>query len=170
MYKKINNFNKINKGMAILYTIIIISIIIAVSLGIMSLIIKEKVLARVARNSLDARTGADTGLECMLYLDKAPSKFIDPSSSSYAGAFTTFCGRDISGNSVSYDVIALSGTVSDYTYYVASTSSVDGPCFEAYLYRDTSVTPNTTRVDIQGYNICDTTNPNSVQRGIIAEY
>ncbi len=158
------------KGVALLFTIVIISIALSITLGVISLILKENVLSNVAKNSLEARTSADVGLECMLYLDKAPSKFLDPASSSYSGAFTTLCGRDASNNTVSYDVIALSGTISAYTYYVASTSSVDGPCFEAYLYRDISVTPNETTIDIQGYNICDTTNPNSVQRGIIAEY
>lgn len=158
------------KGVALLFTIVIISIALSVTLGVISLILKENVLSNVAKNSLEARTAADVGLECMLYLDKAPSKFLDPNSSSYSGAFTTLCGRDTSNNAVSYDVIALSGTISAYTYYVASTSSVSGPCFEAYLTRDISVTPNETIIDIQGYNICDTTNPNSVQRGIIAEY
>ena len=136
----------------------------------MSFILKEKILSSVAKNSLDARSAADVGLECMLFLDKAPSRFLDPGSSSYSGTFTQLCGRDTSGNSVSYDVIALSGTVSEYVYYLGTTSSVDGPCFEAYLYRDLSVTPNTTKIEVQGYNICDTTNPRSVQRGIIAEY
>ena len=161
---------KSNKGFAMIYTMLIITVITAVSFGALTLILKEKNLSKVARNSLDARSAADVGLECMLYLDKAPSKFLDPSSTSYSGTFTTLCGRDTSSNSVSYDVIALSGSSISYTYYVASTSSVDGQCFEAYLYRDISVTPNTTRVDVQGYNICDITNTNSVQRGIIAEY
>lgn len=163
---------KINKqkGIAMLYTIIIISVVITVTLGAMSFVIKEKTLSSVAKNSLDARASADVGLECMLYLDKAPSKFLDPNLPAYMGTFTQLCGRDASGNSISYDVIALSGSPSGYVYYLGTTSGVTGPCFEAYLYRDISVTPNTTKIEIQGYNICDTTNPRSVQRGIIAEY
>lgn len=168
-------FRRVNTtGFAILYVMIIIAIILAVSLATINLINKEQALARVARESLNARSSADTGLECMLSTDKYPGQF---NPSNYSAPFTINCGRDNSGNAVSYTVTCLSScsTTGNYAYSVKATSygSVNGPCFEADLTRTigTSPAPDTTKINIFGYNTClNSKIGQQVQRGIIIDY
>ncbi len=169
-----NNISKIkkinpNSGFAILYAMLVIAAITALSLGTISLIVREKNLSSIANYSLNARASADVGLECMLYLDKAgiSFRFVDPTV--YSGPYTTFCGRDNSGNSVSYTITLTSSSPSKYIYSVLPTTTPTGPCFSGILER-TIGAPDTTKIDIQGYNICDPTNLSRVERGILVDY
>lgn len=159
------------KGFAILYVMLIISLVLAASFGVINLISREKALSRIARDSLNARASADVGLECMLFMDKAPTQyFLDPLDPNFGTRMTSInCGRDNAGNPVAYTVF-LSGSLpgTSYTYDIYATSLPTGPCFTASLVR--TMVPFSTRMDIYGYNICDPTSTVRVQRGIIAEY
>lgn len=169
--------NKKNSGFAILYVMLIISLVLAASLGVVNLISREKALSRIARDSLNARAAADVGLECMLFMDKAPTKyFFDPADVNFGTRLTTInCGRDNAGNPVAY-TIALASSIpgTSYTYNVSATPTSTtpfvpvGPCFSASLVR--TMVPIATRVDIYGYNICNPNDTSRVQRGIVAEY
>ena len=161
-------------GFAILYVMIIIAIILAVSLATINLISKEMRLARVARESLGARSAADTGLECMLMMGKAgASFFIDPNGSG-TPTTTVYCGRDNNLSAVKYKIIQGTYSSSMYKYEVEidyTPSSIPGPCFEADLVRDISGTPAKTTINIFGYNTCDSSKlGQQVQRGIIVDY
>lgn len=154
-------------GFAILYTMLIIAIALSVTLGVASLVYRERALSRIGRDSLSARASADVGMECMLYKDKMPTQFdpiMNPTS------FPMNCGRDSMGNTIMYIATLASSTPSAYSYNVAAVSSPDGPCYKAYIQRDLTATPITTKIEVYGYNICDSTNSLRVERGIIAEY
>jgi hypothetical protein len=149
---------------------IIIAIILAVSLATINLISKEMRLARVARESLGARSAADTGLECMLMMDKQPTQFKADGSTS---PFTNYCGRDNNGNSVEYTMTWSDLGGGNYKYDVEATNygSIDGPCFDSDIVRDTTVSPEDTKINIFGYNTCDSSKlGQQVQRGIIVDY
>lgn len=154
-------------GFAILYTMLIIAIALALSMGVANLVYKERNLSRIGRDSLAARAAADMGMECVLFNDKGPSQF-DPVR--HPGSFPIECGRDSAGNIVRYTVSLSSRTPRGYTYTLGAAIPVSGPCFKAYLERDITKTPVATKVDVFGYNICDQNNPARVERGIIAEY
>ena len=156
-----------SSGFAILYTVLIIALIVGVSVGVVNLITQEKSLSRIAKDSLAARVSADVGMECMLYKDKMPTAF-DPNVNPLT--FFIDCGRDNFGNGITYQIDLASSTASGYTYNITARGSVTGPCFKSYLQRDLTTTPITTKIDIYGYNICDSTSPQRVERGIIAEY
>lgn len=169
MYK--NNIklkNNKDSGFAILYVMLVIAITLTSSIAIIKLVSRESTLSKSARDSLNARASADVGLECMLFMDKAPSSF-DPIAN--PGTFTTDCGRDFSGTNISYNVTLTSSSGSGYNYSVTPVSSnIDGPCFKGYIVRDTSGLPIKTRIDIFGYNTCKTGALSKVERGIVAEY
>ncbi len=159
-----------NSGFAILYTMMIITIAVGISMGVANMVYKERSLSRIGRDSLNARAAADVGMECMLAKDKMPT-FFDPT----LGSFALTCGRDSSGNPVNYMATLTSTTPSappytSYKYTVDIINPVTGPCFVGYLDRDTSVVPSKTNISVQGYNICSNTNPARVERGILATY
>jgi hypothetical protein len=154
-------------GFAILYTVLIITIAVTLSMNVSSLITKERALSRVARNSIDARAAADVGMECMLYKDKMPTEFDVTRNPIF---FMFNCGRDSAGNPVNYNATLTTSTTSAFEYSISTVSSVTGPCFKAYLNRDLTTVPASTKVQVYGYNICDITNPNRVERGVEANY
>ncbi len=156
-----------HKGFAILYTMLIVTMALSLSVGVANLAYKERSLTRLGRDSLGARAAADVGMECMLYNDKVPTQF-DPNRNPVQ--FPMFCGRDDQGTPVNYFATLTSSSSSNYVYTVDIAVPVNGACFKAYIERDLLAVPIATKIDVFGYNICDTANPNRVERGIIAEY
>lgn len=154
-------------GFAILYTILVITIALTLSMNVSSIIVKERSLSRVARNSIDARAAADMGMECMLFRDKMPTEF-DVVRNPMLFVFN--CGLDRNNNPVNYIATLTASTTSGFEYSVSNNSSVDGACFKAYLNRDLTTAPFSTRIQVYGYNICDITNSDRVERGVEANY
>ena len=156
-----------SKGFALLYTILIISVIVTLAIGTSNLVAKERRLSLIARQSLSARSAADAGMECMLYHDKLPTQF-DPALN--PGGFSFVCGVDSGGNPILYTASFSGVPTGVYTYSVATSLSTNDPCFSAYLRRDMAALPPTTVLDVFGYNFCDQNAAGRVQRGIVAEY
>ncbi len=158
---------KDERGFAILYTMLIITMALSLTVGVANVIYKERSLTRLGRDSLNARASADVGMECMLYNDKLPTRF-DPNLNPVS--FQIVCGRDSMGAPVNYTATLTSSSSSSYVYTVDITNPVNGTCFKSYLERDLVAVPVATKIDVFGYNICDVNNPQRVERGIIAEY
>lgn len=156
-------------GFAILYTMMIIAIAMALSMGIIDLIMNQRSLSNIARESLASRSAADVGLECILYLDKLT---VNGSNFDYANtnARTNIdCGKDLAGTAINYTITRVGTT--GYVYTVSTTSSassIDGPCFNAYYTH--TLAPLETKIDIFGYNKCNPSDPIRAERGIIAQY
>lgn len=62
--------NKNQKGFVALFTVLLVSVILAMALGIASLSLKEIVLSSTASDGNKAFYAADSGIECALYLEK----------------------------------------------------------------------------------------------------
>jgi len=63
-----NNFTtKDQHGFVILFAVLISAIILLIGTGILSITVKETILASTARESQISINAADTGVECMLY-------------------------------------------------------------------------------------------------------
>lgn len=60
---------KKDKGFAMLFTVLVISIILAIALGIADLTFKQTLLSSLARDSQLAFYQADAGVECGMYYD-----------------------------------------------------------------------------------------------------
>lgn len=141
-------------GFAILYAVLVASLLLSIGLAIFNLTIKELLLSSLGRDSQFAFYAADTGAECALYWDFEEDAFATSTTS------TINCGG--------VDIPNMGGG----GYGVPSIFTID---FSPEPYCTTvSVTkytaPVRTVVEARGYNTCDTANPRRVERAIRATY
>jgi len=111
------------KGYLILFAVVISSIVLAIGLGIMSIVNKGLILASAGRASQFAFYAADTGIECALYWDRVHSGFgvtVFPTStsSSIPGSGVMCAGEDIAGTwTVSGQTANAANTTFELTRY-----------------------------------------------------
>lgn len=154
-------FTKIKKqkGYAILFTVIIIGAISALTAGLSNTIFKQLILSSLVKSSQSAFYQADTAGDCALYAD-----LVNPSSIVTAGGSWT-CG----GSSLLVTPMANGG----YTIYPTSGTSAE-PCFRIDVTKTTQgVVPDDiilTEIIARGYNICDISNSRVVEREIDINY
>lgn len=145
-----------NRGFAMLFTVLIISIVLAISLGVSNIVFKQTILSGTARSSFEAFTQADRGVECGQY---AETKIMRSSSTSFPATFD--CGGT-----------AFTLTPSPVGYSLNSALvSVNDPCFKVdVVYTPPVPAPGggapTPGVEItsHGYNRCDLTSDRTVER------
>jgi hypothetical protein len=153
--KNNNKKNKIyNTGFAMLYSVLVASILLSIGLAIFNLTIKELLLSSLGRDSQFAFYAADTGAECALYWDFQEDAFATSTTSSIECASTVI--ENMGG--VGY------GTPSVFTIDF----SPEPYCTTVSVTKYDS--PKKTVVEARGYNTCDTTNPRRVERAIRATY
>ena len=90
MKNKDYNFKK---GIALFYALIIISIVMAVSLAVFSLISGGLPLAEIIKNSQKAFFAADAGAECVLYWDIKEDAFDSSNPKDITCAESTFTNQ-----------------------------------------------------------------------------
>ncbi|MBT3282827.1 hypothetical protein HON59_02370 [bacterium] len=151
---KNNKSLKSKAGFAILYSVLIASILLSIGLAIFNLTIKELLLSSLGRDSQFAFYAADTGAECAFYWDFHADAFATSSLSSIE------CAGNVIGN------------MGGGGYGVPSTFTLD---FSPEPYCTiVSVTkydaPARTVIEARGYNTCDSANPRRVERAIRATY
>lgn len=156
-------------GYILLLTVLIVSIILAISFGIYSLSIKEVILASFLRDSQRAFSAADRGVECALYWDMAypqngmpytifasSTAYIAPGNLSSAecdskqlnnAAITSWSVSELTATQGTTDLSLL---FDDGTYSEINVKKVD---------LDTTIRVN-------GYNSKDMLNPRQTQRTI----
>jgi hypothetical protein len=159
MYKFLNKKSNRNNGYAILFTIIIISSILAMGAGISSSILKQVVLSSTARSSQIAFYEADTAIECAIYASQILDLATLPS--------PWQCGLDESGNPIDLNV----NVVGTDMYRLDVNLPFSGPCFNTDINKSTSVpSPYVVDIKARGYNICDPADIHQVERGLEANY
>lgn len=146
---------KNNRGFALLYAVMLSSIILAITLGIVNISLKEIKFSTSAKDTDDAFFAADTGAECALFNDKSTS--FTP-----GGSGTVTC----LGNA-----IPLSGTYPVQTFIISKLGSVAQGCVKVTVDKAT-YSPKTWVVS-KGYNdggvSCNPT-PNTVERQLELTY
>lgn len=155
---KIIKFKKDNKGYAILFTVVVVGIISAITIGLTNAAYKQMMLSSVARDSTSAFYQADIATECAMYADN----------------------MDILSNIDSVSVpFTCGGTTMDYNHIVDSPlyqltphnqSSVTGRCFLADVTKTEVGDLLKTKVEAYGYNICNKDNLRTVERKIEVNY
>ena len=80
MKKKIKNYNK---GVSLLFTILILAIVLAISLGISTILLQEIKISRGIGDSVVAFYAADTGIERATMNREEPSNFEECFTSPY---------------------------------------------------------------------------------------
>ncbi len=163
--KNIHKFKE-NKGYAIMFTVILVSIISLISLGLSNTTYKQLLLSSGAKDSGQAFYQADMSMECALYIDNQTTTLPD-------GDTTFSCGMDKNTNQYQMNITSsVSNSITTYNLLPTSSLNVSqDPCFRISILKDNS-NPllTTTTIYANGYNICNINNPRAVERTIQANY
>lgn len=128
------------KGVALLFVVLLTSVLLLVAIGISNISFKELVFSAEARDSDKAFFSADTGVECGLYLDKQ----------GWFGGTPADPVPQCHGDTLT---IASSG-VSTYQFIVP----IDGQCVQVnvnkdFTFMDHGVPTSYTEISSIGYNV-----------------
>lgn len=161
---------KKEKGYILLLTVLIVSIILAISFGIFALSIKEVILASFLRDSQRAFSAADRAVECTLYWDVSYPKngmpyTIFATSTVYDGTPPILSTAECDGQQLS-DTVVTGWTVSGLTATQGITDFSlpfsDGSFAEVNVTKTDALTT----IRVNGYNSQDMSNPRQTQRTI----
>lgn len=137
-----------NSGFVILFTVLISSIVLAISLGISSVTYKELILSSTARDGQYAFNAANTGVECALFNDIKNRLFDNPSN---GGSIT--CDQVAGGTGIVED---KSSGVFNFSVDIASNKTGATNCTLVEVIKTTSGPTISTRITSRGYNVsCD---------------
>lgn len=159
--KKIQNSKNILKlnirqnGFAILYSVLISSILLAIGLAIFNLTIKELLFSSLGRESQFAFYAADTGAECALYWDIVQDAFEPLTYSNINCAGNVISGMGGNGYGAP-NVFTIDLSPPDSYCAVVSVTKFENPTY--------------TKIESRGYNTCDTGNSRRVERAIKVTY
>lgn len=162
--KSKNQISGKENGYAILFTVVVVSVISLIAIGLSNASYKQLVLSSLAKDSHLAFYQSDTAAECALYLDNKLEMAMPP------GLWS--CGLDSSGNNYNLDVQPPDISDPNTTVYVLKPDpmiSVSGtPCFSINITKNNITFTN--NIKARGYNICDTNNPRTLERMTEVDY
>ena len=172
-------FRRVNtEGFAMIFTVLIMSLILSITMGMSNIVFKQRILSGLVRDSQIAFYQADAGSECGLLQQYKLSKFTKgvpiQSDSSQPGYNSQFaCGDKTMVFSTNSDDYSGVFPVPDDDYFVfqqeESATNPEKPCFTiVFDLRDPASTGKTV-IDSRGYNICGV-NIRQVERGIKVSY
>ncbi len=164
-----------NKGFAILFAVLISSLLLAVGFSVYNISVKELVISNFEAGSRQAMYSAQSGMECALYWGFLPLSQIKDSfpriSTGSSRDFT--CGIGNMGSKLIDGVTnpdyikntsPTSGPDISFLMYL-STAGDGGPCAQVYVtFTDTSTSSTPTKITSRGYNICNADNTRRVER------
>lgn len=149
------NKKNYNKGYAILFTVIIVSIISMISIGMSNTAFKQIILSSVARDSTAAFYLADIASECALYADSEYSMAVPTNPWSCAG------------NTLDYS----SPLLNSYELLPTAEDSISSnKCFRISVEKTETASLVATKIMAKGYNICNQDNDRTVERAIEINY
>lgn len=175
-YKKIFLVNK--KGFVLLFAVVLVAIILAMSLGVSDMTLKELNFSTGARASNDAFYAADTGAECALYyLRNTVPSFTGPSQA--FGVPTEDIITECNGVLVSLDEDEDGNNTNTgpWVFNITSLGESNNACALVTVIKEN----NTTTIISKGYNVgyipndddipnCDSNNQNQLERVIEVRY
>ncbi|MFA6524293.1 MAG: hypothetical protein WC264_02890 [Candidatus Paceibacterota bacterium] len=137
---KIKKIQK-NKAFVILFAVMLSSIILAITLGVSNISLKEINFSTSAKNANDAFFAADTGIECALFYDKTGPN----------NAFTS--GLEIPMNCAGSNITLTPNNTPPtfWSFDIVGLGSNGKSCAKVTVDKDTI--PNTTIIS-KGYNNC----------------
>ncbi len=160
-----------NRGFVILFAVILSSMLLAVTMGIANIALKEIKFGTSAKDTNNSFFAADTGIECALINDKGDTS-VFPLPGPATQQIT--CASSVPNNiTVSFAGNASTGT---YTFVVTGLGSSTTSCARVTVFKDGASSPPyvKTNVTSKGYNIgnaaCDSSNPDRIEREIQTNY
>lgn len=158
---------KKDKGFVALFTVLLVSVILAMAVGIASISLKEIVLSSSASEGNKAFYAADSGIECALYFDK-----INPVPGTLLQSLVC------NGNTYvevegSPDFGPTSNSFTDEVYnFAIPFGENDELCADIQVERAIIGEVFSTRIESKGSNVAcdDDSNPKKVERSIRVTY
>ncbi len=154
------------KGFAMLYAVLVSSLLLSIGISIFNLTVKELVLSSSGRESQFAFYAADTGAECALYWDFRGNGQIFATSTSNrtpVPAAPDCISTAITINNITYP----SGGGAETTFDLSIPSGGAVPyCAVVKVKKYVNNFLETTRINSYGYNTCDTNDPGRIERGL----
>lgn len=158
--------NKINqKGYALLFTVVIVSIISLLVVGLSNTTLKHLILSLGAKDSQLAFFQSDMAVECALYADIANGGDILLNQNSF------FCGIDNNGLVYKLNktkIVNSTEEIYTFTKEMISTQKNTDPCFEIKIIKTNDGVD--TQIFASGYNICKKDDTRTVERTIEIKY
>lgn len=152
------------KGYAILFAVVIVSVISVIAFGLSNSTYKQLILSSVASDSQLAFFQSDMATECALYADKVLN-IGSPTNTDT----TWICGHYFKGGKFSHFDITRSEDHMRYSLVPTNTTVTD-PCFEFDVTKSAVVAPVDTVIKARGYNSCDKSSLRTVEREIKIAY
>src|SRR3989338_745700 len=150
------------RGFVLLFAVTISSIILAITLGVTDIALKEINFSTSAQNTNDAFFAADTGIECALVNDKSTSNSFQS-----GGSGQVQC---LGGN------INLTGSFPSWSFIVSGLGNMGVSCAKVNVVKDTTSNAPLTKTTItsEGYNIgdssCNSSSQNRIERKLQVVY
>ncbi len=157
-------------GYAMLFTVVVVSIIATIAMGLSGSAYKQVILSSVAKDSQSAFYQSDTAVECALYAD---FKLGGPTASDKISAGSWKCGKDNSLTWKDVDLYLDTTNMSDTNYAFfpsdpsGAVSLIRSSCFEFDVDKSDSTK---SVIKARGYNNCDKRDPKTVEREIEVNY
>lgn len=158
--KQTNSIKLSSKGFAMLFTVLIVSLILSIAIGISNLTLKQTLLSSLAKDSQISFYQADTAVECGMYYDMLGALPLGTDPSSISGPI--YCGNN------KFD-INLVESYTDYLVFSQDLADQTQPCSTIVFDKATLVSSGESIVQGRGYNICGT-NPRQVERALEVRY
>lgn len=149
---KSNAFNtKHHKGFALLFSIVVVSVVVLTTLAVSSIVRRGLELTSIGERSMEAFFAADAGLECALYWDLERRTDM---------VFRPNTGQTISCLGLSNIPVTQTGSVASFSI------NNNGICAEVSV----EVVGLQTEVQSRGFNTCTASDPGRIERGLEARY
>ena len=174
--------NNKNSGYAILFALVVITIISVITLGLSSSTQKQMVISSVAKDSRTAFFEADTAVECALYADNFMRLYSETSfpdiNPNFGESGNFSCGVDPNGNDYVFSIVLPEGGISYVggyaTYALRSLNNLNvssDPCFDMdIIKKKDNATITDTKIKARGYSNCMMDNSRTVEREIDLTY
>jgi len=147
-YKKTKSARMTPRGFMMMYTVLFISVVLTISMGILDIALRELAITSVTKESPRALYVADAGLECAFFADLQNGYF---GTSTPNTTYTQLCGA----NDVTIaPVNRATNPIVWQTFMVKFGSGIDLSCAKVIVTKQLDALGNvaTTTVDSYGYN------------------
>ena len=155
--KRLKSILNSKKGFVLLYAILIMSMLLALTLSITDLTMKERKLSRFGEESFSAFFAAESGMECALYWDMIDDKswFRHDPINEPGGRIITCNGKDF--------LVGISDVTEITLVFPGSSNS-------SVIKVDKDTVEESTSLVVSGYSVADPTSGEGIERGLQIKY
>ena len=155
--------NNTERGFAMLFTVMLVGIILAIAIGISEITFKQTILSNLASDSQISFYQADTGLECGMLYDYKPIGGI------LAGTQSIDCGGTILA--IDRTFVSPQNEGVQYRFIPDGFGEKTEGCYTVTFIRNYPIQSGSVNaIEARGYNTCNQKSPRQVERALRVLY